>query len=453
MVCRRRLYRLMMTLTLAGITVAACTPPGAIRSATVTPSISLTPSATARVSGNGISTSGTNSPQFHFNAAHSGVNPYENVISPSNVSRLVTAWTDTVTNAVNSSPAVVDGVAYVSASNGFYAFNATTGTLLWAAPGIFFDQSSPAVANGVAYAAAVDGHFYAFSTNIGSADCSGVPVTCKPLWTAAIDGAGSIAQSSPAVADGIAYVTAGYNLYAFNARGCSAATCKPLWTAAISPVNGESPASGQSSPAVVGGVLYVGGYEGLYAYSAAGTSGCSGTPKTCSPLWVGQTAQMGLGLANTVSASSPAVVDGVAYLGGGNDLFAFSTTCSGTCNPLWSYATGGQISSSPAVANGRVYLGSSDGKMYVFSTSGVLQWSARGAGGSSSPTVANGVVYMASFHNINAFSAGGCSAATCSPLWTAPLDDSNFASPVVANGLVYIGDVANGQYLSAYKLP
>ena len=89
------------------------------RSTTVTPSNSLKPSATESVPGNGIGASETNSPQFHFNAARSGVNPYENVISPSNVSRLITAWTDTVSSTVNSSPAVVDGVAYVSASNGF----------------------------------------------------------------------------------------------------------------------------------------------------------------------------------------------------------------------------------------------------------------------------------------------------------------------------------------------
>jgi outer membrane protein assembly factor BamB len=147
-------------------------------------------------------------------------------------------------------------------------------------------------------------------------------------------------------------------------------------------------------------------------------------------------------------------VNGVAYVGAGNALFAFSTLCSGTCNPLWSYATGGQISSSPAVANGRVYIGSDDGKMYVLSTSGALLWSAAtAAADSSSPTVANGVVYIGSGNHIDAFSASGCSAVTCLPLWTAPLTDSSFASPVVANGVVYMGEITNGQYLSAYKLP
>jgi outer membrane protein assembly factor BamB len=33
---------------------------------------------------------------------------------------------------------------------------------------------------------------------------------------------------------------------------------------------------------------------------------------------------------------------------------------------LWSYATGKPVQSSPAVANGVVYVGSEDGKIYAF---------------------------------------------------------------------------------------
>ena len=33
---------------------------------------------------------------------------------------------------------------------------------------------------------------------------------------------------------------------------------------------------------------------------------------------------------------------------------------------LWSYATGTDVVSSPAVANGVVYMGSKDGKVYAF---------------------------------------------------------------------------------------
>src|SRR5690348_4450715 len=46
----------------------------------------------------------------------------------------------------------------------------------------------------------------------------------------------------------------------------------------------------KSSPAVVGGVVYVGSTDGkLYAFDAAGSTGCSGTPKICNPLWTAST--------------------------------------------------------------------------------------------------------------------------------------------------------------------
>lgn len=386
----------------------------------------------------------TNSPEFHFNAARTGQNRYENVLTPSRVPALVPAWTDTTSSTVNSSPAVVNGVAYVTASSGFFAFNAKSGTPLWSDgnPGPFFDQSSPAVVGGVAYAASVDGNFYAF--NAGGCGAR----TCKPLWTAAIDGAGTVAQSSPVVANGKVYVSAGVNLYAFNAKGCGAAVCHPVWKATISPTNGQSPVSGQSSPTIVGGVLYVGGFEGLYAYNAAGCGAA-----TCSPLWMGAAVRGGQTFAGTI-VSSPAVVGGVAYIGAGADLFAFSTACASRCNPLWSFATGGEVVASPAVANGRVYIGSREGKMYVLNTSGTLLWTAATAfAASSSPSLAAGVVYIGAGNQIDAFNAGGCGAATCSPLWSAALTGAGFATPVIANATVYQGEATNGRFLAAFKLP
>jgi outer membrane protein assembly factor BamB len=204
---------------------------------------------------------------------------------------------------------------------------------------------------------------------------------------------------------------------------------------------------------VVGGVVYVGGFEGIYAYDAAGITNCSGTPKTCQPLWFGQAIRSGV--ISTVGSSSPAVSGGKVYIGAGDTLFAFSTSCSGTCNPSWSFPTGNEIASSPAVSGGKVYIGSEDGHMYVLNTSGVLQWSAATATGSigSSPTVANGVVYIGANLNIDAFPAAGCGAATCSPIWTAPLTGAFFSTPVVANGMVFEGETTNAHYMEAYKLP
>jgi hypothetical protein len=389
-----------------------------------------------------------NWPSFRFDTALSGYNVSEKVISSSNVSGLTTAWTESVTGAVQVAPAVVDGVLYVAASNGFYALSATNGAVLWSHPG-FFGRSSPAVSDGVVYVTGEDGNLDAFNTTVNSTNCSGSPVTCNPVWTAAVGGAGTIAQSSPTVSGSMVYVAAGYDFFAFNTAGCAAAVCLPAWKAAHNPANGESPVSGGSTPAVVGSVVYVGGFGGLYAYSAAGCGAA-----TCSELWHGN-ASSGADT-NSVTSSSPAVVGGVAFIGAGNNLDAFSTGCSGTCQPLWSFSTGAEVDSSPAVANGRVYIGSA-GKLYAVSTSGSLLWTATTAvGDTSSPVVANGVVYIGAVHNLLAFSGAGtirCSGSpvTCSPLWSAHITDSSFASPVVVNGVVYQGQGINGLYLTAFK--
>ena len=64
----------------------------------------------------------------------------------------------------------------------------------------------------------------------------------------------------------------------------------------------------------------------------------------------------------------------------------------------WRYLTGGSVFSSPAVADGVVYVGSDDGYVYtVDASSGDLRWRYETKGGVfSSPAVAGGVVYVGS---------------------------------------------------------
>ncbi len=132
-------------------------------------------------------------------------------------------------------------------------------------------------------------------------------------------------------------------------------------------------AGGMSSPAVVNGVVYIGSGSfdrNFYAFDAAGNTNCRGVPKSCAPLW---TASTGARI-----TSSPAVVNGVVYIGSSNgSLYAFdakgNTNCSGvpkTCAPLWTGSTGTAIlSSSPTVVNGVVYIGSLNG-LYAFDAKG-----------------------------------------------------------------------------------
>ncbi|HEU5478572.1 MAG TPA: PQQ-binding-like beta-propeller repeat protein [Candidatus Tumulicola sp.] len=127
----------------------------------------------------------------------------------------------------------------------------------------------------------------------------------------------------------------------------------------------------------------------------------------------------------------------------------------------WRFRTGGMIFASPSVADGVVYVGSADGKLYaVRAADGALVWKfATGGPVNSSPAVVNGVVYFASLDG-NVYAVG---AADGRRRWryetegerrfTAPgihgmiprtqlmpdPFDVFLSSPAVARGTVYIG--------------
>jgi hypothetical protein len=61
--------------------------------------------------------------------------------------------------------------------------------------------------------------------------------------------------------------------------------------------------------------------------------------------------------------SSPAVANGVVYVGSDDsNVYALNAT---TGAKLWGFTTGYWVYSSPAVANGTVYVGSVDGNVYA----------------------------------------------------------------------------------------
>jgi outer membrane protein assembly factor BamB len=107
----------------------------------------------------------------------------------------------------------------------------------------------------------------------------------------------------------------------------------------------------ESSPAVAGGVVYVGSFDGnVYALSAA----------TGAKLWSFTTGGF--------VVSSPAVADGVVYVGSGDgNVYALNAA---TGAKLWSFTTGSFVDSSPAVAGGVVYASSFDGNVYAFDLAG-----------------------------------------------------------------------------------
>ena len=179
------------------------------------------------------------------------------------------------------------------------------------------------------------------------------------------------------------------------------------------------------------------------------------TKKTVRRLQLAWQAQLG----KIVDYSSPAVVDGVVYIGSVDGrLWAYSADgCgSGFCTqPLWTSVGLGQILDSPAVSNGTVYVGSqtsddsNDGRLNAFAASGCGHpvctplW--QGLAGTesilqSSPAVAKGMVYVGAYDGrIYAFNATGCGAALCAPVWRGQTGGTIESTPTIVNGVAYIG--------------
>ncbi len=118
-------------------------------------------------------------------------------------------------------------------------------------------------------------------------------------------------------------------------------------------------------------------------------------------------------------------------------------------NEAWRYTTGGSITySSPAVPNGVVYVGSFNGKLYALNAStGTEKWHyITGTAIYSSPAVANGVVYVGS----NDKNLYALNASTGNLLWSSTAGDAITSSPAIVDGEVYVGSYDYALY--AYSL-
>jgi outer membrane protein assembly factor BamB len=273
-------------------------------------------------------------------------------------------------------------------------------------------DASPAVAGGVVYiGATAPGAMNALDASTG-----------HRLWYHSVGqpnygSAGT--ESSPAVAGGVVYVGAddGYT-YALDAS-----TGHELWS-----YNTREGVPASSSPVVARGVVYIGG-SGLYALDAS----------TGHKLWHYNTPT------DDAVYSSPVVANGVVYfVSYDGKLYALRAS---TGHKLWSYNTGSALSTSPAVANGAVYVGSDFdpgvGRMYALDAStGQKRWSSAVGGVETAPAVADGVVYAGSLDgNVYALDE-----ATGQELWSfATGRYVNGSSPAVANGVVYIAS-SNGNF-------
>jgi outer membrane protein assembly factor BamB/signal recognition particle receptor subunit beta len=132
--------------------------------------------------------------------------------------------------------------------------------------------------------------------------------------------------------------------------------------------------------------------------------------------------------------SSPAVAGGRVYVGSGdNHIYALDAR---TGAVQWRYETDGRVRSSPAFADGRVYVGSSDRHIYALDArTGTVQWRYQTYGQvKSSPAFADGRVYVGSFDN----QIYALDARTGRMQWRYKTGGGS-SSPAVADGRVYVG--------------
>lgn len=111
-------------------------------------------------------------------------------------------------------------------------------------------------------------------------------------------------------------------------------------------------------------------------------------------------------------------------------------------NEVWHFTTGGIGGSSPAVANGVVYIGSMDNNLYaVNAKTGAGIWQFKTGGWvESTPAIANGIVYFGS-DDKNLYALGQASSAqsSSSALPSPTKADLNVLLPVVAIlGLLFL---------------
>jgi outer membrane protein assembly factor BamB/chitodextrinase len=330
-------------------------------------------------------------PQFHYNAARSGATafpaPAENT----------TIWSFRTGGAVNESPVVADGVVYVPSADGcLYALNFSTGALIWkAASG--GPYSTPAASAGLVFAGSEDGNLRAFRAADGTPQFSyqsgapvGTPVLVYGTGVFFGNGAGNLTAldvtgahiwtnvTSLAAIGGLA--TDGSNIFACGQNALSAhsiADGRRSWAATAG-------AGNLSHPVFHNNRVIVGSDDGrLRAFDAAagfsrwstnlggaiaGAPACSG-----GSLYIGtaagriHTVNAGNGSETNASVGTP-VASSVALAAGalvvGTSSGVLSTATDGT--GLWRLDIEGGAASSPAVTNGRAFLGTASGSVLAF---------------------------------------------------------------------------------------
>ena len=265
-------------------------------------------------------------------------------------------WTYKIDSPIGeSSPAYSNGVVYIGDLGGWlHAVNATDGKKIWAFKAGNEIKSSPVVVGDRVLIGSYDQHLYCVSTRNGS-----------QLWKVKTRGP---VHATPSVSGGIAYIAGCDEFF----RAIRIADGRELFTVSSDAYTG-------ASPALRGSSAYYGTFDNevLMVDLTAHRVG-----------WRYQHPQRKFPFYSSAAVTNDRVVVG------GRDKFIHSLGLDGKA--AWTYGTRARVESSPAIAGGRVFVGSNDGRFYVLNLgTGALLWEFNaGAPLSASPAIARGRIVI-----------------------------------------------------------
>jgi outer membrane protein assembly factor BamB len=336
-------------------------------------------------------------------------------------------WRFLTDGDVVSSPTVLGRTVYVGSGDGhLYALDRTTGARKWAFDAGVPIPSSPAVGAGAVYIGTRDGQFYAVDAATGKQRWRFTTGALMP-WAWGHE-SGDVYTSSPAFANGTVYFGAGDGrVYAVDA-----ATGKEKWRA-------QTGGRVRASPAIDGGRVYVGSADGrVYAFDRA-----TGAPK-----WKFETEGVKLssgdfGFDRRTVQSSPAVANGTVFVGARDGWIYAIDAATGAEKWRFDHKVS-WINTSPAVVDGVVYAGSSDAQFVqaLDATTGKELWRTTTGTTWSSPAVAGDVIYAGDGQGrLHALDRK-----TGKLLWSFRTGSTVYSSPTPSGDLVFVGSTDGGVY-------